>query len=369
MDNLYRVQAASPELASLMRRLKTIYAITGGEVPKTANGKKDGFNEKKSVLISQLSNFDKVRGCRALEHAPRSRATAALTRPAPATRPDPTRSPPQLLDSRDHSGLASDSRDYIRLKLTINTELGKLEQQVKDLVETNKKEVEKKRCAGGAGARARPIAARWTACAYAHPDPHTPPDASPPAPPRSNKLTGEEITARNEVMQAVVTEFHAAFKAARGVSHAAAEENEGAGVGMRVIGKNALMKGQYAGAGIKTKKEQMSGEQLQKLEEINANTREQDAVLDEIGKGVDELKDLAEKMHDEFVLQDKMLTDLDSKADKTQTKIDGVNDRMKDALTKLNDKSTNMCIYLICCVLLLGLGVVFYNIAKKNGKI
>jgi uncharacterized coiled-coil DUF342 family protein len=80
-------------------------------------------------------------------------------------------------------------------------------------------------------------------------------------------------------------------------------------------------------------------------------------------------KDLAEKMHDEFVLQDKMLTDLDSKADKTQTKIDGVNDRMKDALTKLNDKSTNMCIYLICCVLLLGLGVVFYNIAKKNGKI
>ena len=89
MDNLYRVQAASPELASLMRRLKTIYAITGGEVPKTANGKKDGFNEKKSVLISQLSNFDKVRGCRALAHAPRSRATAALTRPPP--RPDPTR--------------------------------------------------------------------------------------------------------------------------------------------------------------------------------------------------------------------------------------------------------------------------------------
>jgi hypothetical protein len=31
-DNLYRVQAASPELAGLLRRLKTIYAITGGEV-------------------------------------------------------------------------------------------------------------------------------------------------------------------------------------------------------------------------------------------------------------------------------------------------------------------------------------------------
>ena len=100
---------ASPELASLMRRLKTIYAITGGEVPKSTPGKKDGFNEKKSILIAQLANFDK------------------------------------LLDSRDNSGLASDSRDFIRLKLTIGGELSKLESMVKDLAETNKKEVEKRR--------------------------------------------------------------------------------------------------------------------------------------------------------------------------------------------------------------------------------
>ena len=91
-----------------MRRLKTIYAITGGEVPKTIPGKKDGFNEKKSMLIAQLANFDK------------------------------------LMDSRDHSGLATDSRDYIRLKLTINGELGKIEMMVKDLADTNKKEVEKR---------------------------------------------------------------------------------------------------------------------------------------------------------------------------------------------------------------------------------
>ena len=182
-------------------------------------------------------------------------------------------------------------------------------------------------------------------------------------------LSGEEIAARNDVMQAVMGEFHAAFKAAKGMSHVGAEENQGAGVGMRVISKDALMKGQFAGAGIKTKKEEMSQAQMQVLAEIEQNTREQDLVLEEIGKGVDELKDLAEKMHDEFVIQDKMLSDLESKADKTQTKIDGVNDRMKDAITKLNDKSTNMCIYLICCVMLLGLGVVAYNVAKKNGQV
>jgi hypothetical protein len=302
-------------------------------VPKSSAGKKDGFNEKKSMLIAQLSNFDK------------------------------------LVDSRDKSGLAADSRDYIRLKLTIQGELNKLEAQVKDLAETNKREVEKKGC-GQAGARARGRPSRGrpgvrAACFSAASSP--PPPLSPRIP--SNKLTGEEISARTEVMSAVVAEFHAAFKAAKGVSHIGAEENQGAGVGMRVVGKDALMKGQYTGAGIKTKKEELTGEQQQKLAAIQASTGAQDEVLDEIGKGVDELKDLAEKMHDELQLQDKMITDLDAKADSTQTKLDSVNDRMKDAITKLNDKSTNMCIYLICCVMLLGLGVVAYNVAKKNGQV
>ena len=35
---------------------------------------------------------------------------------------------------------------------------------------------------------------------------------------------------------------------------------------------------------------------------------------------------VAEKMNDELVLQDKMLSDLDSKTDKTQTKLDAVNE-------------------------------------------
>lgn len=61
-DNLYRVQAASPELAGLLKRLKTIYAITGGDVPKVKSGKQDPFNEKKSILIHQIQSFDKVCG-------------------------------------------------------------------------------------------------------------------------------------------------------------------------------------------------------------------------------------------------------------------------------------------------------------------
>jgi hypothetical protein len=156
---VYRLQAISPELAALMRRLKTIYAITGGAVdPNTAKGKND-FNAKKSVLIASLENFDK------------------------------------LIEARDGSGLRQDSRDYIRLKVTIAGELKRLEDQVKDLAETNKREVEK----------------------------------------RGGKMEANEIAARKDVMEAVVGEFHAKFKAAKGFASAAAAENLGGGVGMRVL--------------------------------------------------------------------------------------------------------------------------------------
>ena len=249
-DNLFRMQAVSPELAALMRRLKTIYAITGGEPPK-GGGKKDSFNEKKSVLIASIAQFG------------------------------------QLVDSRDHSGLSTDSRDYIRLKVTINAELQKLEGMVKDLVETHKKEVEKK------GA----------------------------------KLTGEDISARKEVITSLVADFHAAYKAAKGASHAGAEENLAGGAGVHTMSVDTLMKGNYAGAGIKTRKEEMTGEQMQTLAEINEVVQQQDQVLDEISKGLDELKEISEKMHDEFQRQDKMLADLEGKTDKTQGVLDKVNDR------------------------------------------
>ena len=63
-----------------------------------------------------------------------------------------------------------------------------------------------------------------------------------------------------------------------------------------------------------------------------------------------------------------MLNDLDNKTEKTQTKMDKVNDRMKDALEKINDKSTNFCIYIICVVMLLGLATVVYKMVETSKK-
>lgn len=114
---------------------------------------------------------------------------------------------------------------------------------------------------------------------------------------------------------------------------------------------------------VRSKKQDMTGEQMQKLEEVRAQSKEQDMILDEMSKGLDELQELAEKMQDELQLQDKMLSDLDAKTEKTQGKVDKINDRMKDALAKMNDKASNTCVYLICVVLLLGIISVAYNMA------
>ena len=142
----------------------------------------DDFFAKKSVLISQLDQFDK------------------------------------LIEARDSSGLGKDSRDYIRLKVQINGELRKLEDAVKDLAEQNKREVEK----------------------------------------RGSKLGADDIAARREVLEAVIGEFQTKFKMAKGFSSAGAAENLGGGAGMRVLSREQVMKGQFAGAGIKTKQEAAS---------------------------------------------------------------------------------------------------------------
>lgn len=183
---------------------------------------------------------------------------------------------------------------------------------------------------------------------------------------KGGKMTIEEVEARKEIMGAIITEFHQAYKHAKGMTHAGDADNEQGGLGMATMTKDQLMKGSFQGAGVKVKRQELTGEQAQVLAAINEQSREQDMILDEISKGLDDLKDVAERMHDELQLQDKMLSDLESKTDKTQDKLDKVNERMTDAMKKINDKASNICIYIICVVLLLGIATVAYNLMKKK---
>lgn len=58
----------------------------------------------------------------------------------------------------------------------------------------------------------------------------------------------------------------------------------------------------------------------------------------------------------ELQLQEKMLDDLDTKTDATQDKLDAVRDRLQHTLDHMNDRSSQLCLYLCVPRQLLGVG-------------
>lgn len=291
MADEIRLKAVNPELFSLYCRVKTIYALAGGEVERKLDKKKmNEFDFKKSLVIAKISEMD------------------------------------ELCTTRDTSGWAHDSRDYIRLKNTIFMKHRELTAEVDDLVKTNEFEVTK----------------------------------------RGSKISPPEIAARKEVLDAVLADYRTLFKRIKGYSHAESDEMTQAAAGMPLMTKDMVMKGTFAGAGVKVGREELTGEHMQKMELIRTEVAAQDALLDEISRGLDDLTEAATKIGDELQLQDRMLRDLEEKTDKAQGKMDKTNERLKDAMAVVNAKSTNICLYGICVIILLAVGVIIYNMLMKK---
>ena len=211
--------------------------------------------------------------------------------------------------------LSSESRDMIRMRNQMRFELSAVEGELKDL------------------------------CKAAAADDK-----------EGGKVTREEIAARKEVIETVKDEYYKVFEEITGAKHAGDKSLEQGGAGMSVLSKEALISGTFAGAGMKMDREALSGEHQQQMAQIRMEVQEQDEILEEISKGLDDLKDAADKIGDELQAQETMLADLERKTDKTQAKLDDVNEKSKEALAKLNDKSTNFCIYIICFVILVRAG-------------
>jgi len=218
-----------------------------------------------------------------------------------------------------------ESRDYIRVKNTIQQELTAVHGELEELVNSNKSELQR----------------------------------------RGSKMTPEEVGARTGVLQAIMNEYQAVFKRAKGY----APETPGGGPGrmaIPVISKEQLALGTFAGAGTKIYREEMTAEHQLQMQQIRNETAQQDALLDEIASSLDSLKEMSERIGDELQLQEKMLADLEDKTDKTQEKVDDVNERVKRALKTMNEKSSRICLYLICFAILGALATVIYNMAKKK---
>lgn len=232
----------------------------------------------------------------------------------------------EMVDTRDKFTSPDSAIEVIKIKNLIRLEFDALKDELDDLVKTNDAEVKK------AGA----------------------------------SMTYDKDLARKAVLLAISDEFRTLHRRVHGYEHETAESATQAGAGMATLKVEDVMKGKFAGAGVKTQREALTGEHMQKLAQIAQQTTEQDAILDEISKTLDELKEVATNITDMLQYHEKLIQDLDKKADQTQAKMDKVSARLQRASDQLNDKATNFCMYGICFLVLLGVAAVVYNMLIKK---
>jgi len=90
------------------------------------------------------------------------------------------------------------------------------------------------------------------------------------------------------------------------------------------------------------------------MEKVDANYAQQDEILSEISKGLDELKDIGLEMGKTMAVQAAMIDEIDTKMDTTISKLKTANGRLKDILEQSGGMS-RWCPMIICLCLLLGL--------------
>ena len=82
------------------------------------------------------------------------------------------------------------------------------------------------------------------------------------------------------------------------------------------------------------------------------NDQAMDRALDRIQQGTSRMKETAIQIKQEVTIQKRMLDEVELKADRIHEQMLGLNGKLKKTLESVeNDK---MCLYIICCILLLG---------------
>lgn len=112
---------------------------------------------------------------------------------------------------------------------------------------------------------------------------------------------------------------------------------------------------------------QMTDQQRAQLMMIKERDQEFDVQIDEIGKGLDILRELALQANEEVKLQNTMLDVLEEKVNDVQERVLNINERMKDTLDKVR-KSDKICMDIFCLIILIGMIIVLYKLSTDNQK-
>lgn len=102
------------------------------------------------------------------------------------------------------------------------------------------------------------------------------------------------------------------------------------------------------------------------FEQTRVNDQKIDQALDRISAGVQVLHQNALQISEELKVQNKILDETEEKVTKVQGKLTGLNKRLKKTIKDV--EKDKLCIYLICFLLLLGLGGAIYWQLTKNKK-
>jgi len=99
------------------------------------------------------------------------------------------------------------------------------------------------------------------------------------------------------------------------------------------------------------------------FQKLKQNNQAIDQMLDGIGEGVAQLKEIANEMGNEIGKQSTMLDDLDNKVDKVNDELENINVRLRKALESVR-KGDRFIVDIILLCILLGLGGYIYSIVK-----
>lgn len=108
--------------------------------------------------------------------------------------------------------------------------------------------------------------------------------------------------------------------------------------------------------------EAISSEQQLRLDQIRERDRNFDSTIEEIGRGVDALEDIARTQNQEAKKHSVMLDDLQQRIDNVQDHLENVNAKMKTTLDKVGRSSDKLCVDIMCLILLIGMVIVMYKL-------
>jgi methyl-accepting chemotaxis protein len=103
-----------------------------------------------------------------------------------------------------------------------------------------------------------------------------------------------------------------------------------------------------------------SAQEQKFMDQAQANVAEQDEMLTEIAKGLDELKELSLDMNKQLTMQNTMIVEVGDEMDKTIEKFKTANGKLKTILDD-NGGMTRWCPMIICLCLLLALAGYLFN--------